>query len=70
MSIFYREITEFDKANEDWVNFVERMALFFEANGIEEETKKKILLFNVGAQTYKLQVYQCQANLQIKRFKN
>ena len=47
--------TKSDKANEDWVNYVERMTLFFEANGIEEETKRKvILLSSVGAQTYKL----------------
>ena len=51
--MFYGKITEFDKISEDWVSYVERMTLFFEANGIEEETKT-ILLSSVGAQTYKL----------------
>ena len=50
-----RKITKFDKANEDWVSYVERMALFFEANRTEKEMKKKaILLFNVGLLSYKL----------------
>ena len=40
MSMFYGKITEFGKVSEDWVSYVERMILFFEANGIEEETKK------------------------------
>ena len=35
------KITKFDKANEDWVSYVERMALFFEANRTEKEMKKK-----------------------------
>ena len=38
--MFYGKITEFGKVSEDWVSYVERMILFFEANGIEEETKK------------------------------
>ena len=38
--MFYGKITEFDKISEDWVSYVERMTLFFEANGIEEETNK------------------------------
>ena len=41
--MFYRKITEFDKPNEDWVSYVKRMTLFFEANGTEEGTKKKRL---------------------------
>ena len=40
MAMFYGKITEFDKISEDWVSYVERMTLFFEANGIEEETNK------------------------------
>ena len=55
MSTFYGKITEFDKANEHWLHYVVWMTLFFEANKIEEEMKKKaILLSSVGAQTYKL----------------
>ena len=38
--MFYGKITEFGKVIEDWVSYVERMILFFEANEIEEETKK------------------------------
>ena len=52
MSLFYGKITEFDKVSEDWVSYVERMKLFFEANGIEKKKQKKlILLLSVGAQT-------------------
>ena len=39
MSMFYGKITEFDKANEDQVSYVERMTLFFKAKGIQEKTK-------------------------------
>ena len=55
MSIFYQNITEFDKANEDLVSSVKIMTVFFEADGNEEETKKKaILLSSVWTHTYKL----------------
>ena len=42
ISLFYGKITEFDKANEDWVSYVERMTffLFFEAKGIGEQLEK------------------------------
>ena len=53
--MFYGKITGFDKTNEDWVSYVERMTLFFEANRIGEGTEKEvILLLSVGAQTSKL----------------
>ena len=39
--MLYGKITEFNKANEDWVNYVKRMTMFFEGNRIEEEMKKK-----------------------------
>ena len=45
--MFYGKITEFDKASEDWVGYVERMTLFFEANGIEEEMKKRLFCYRV-----------------------
>ena len=45
MSMFYEKITEFDKISEDWVSYVERMTLFFEANRIEEETNKDYSAF-------------------------
>ena len=51
--MFYGNTTEFDKANEDWVSYVEIMKLFFEANRIKDETQKKaiILPLSVGVQT-------------------
>ena len=53
--MFYGKTTKFDKANENWVSYVERMTLFFEGKGIEEETKKKtILLSSVETQMLKL----------------
>ena len=54
MPMFCGKITEFDKSNEDWVSYVERVTLFFETNGIEGKRKKGYLLSSVGVQTYKL----------------
>ena len=51
----YGKINEFEKDKEDWICYVERIILFFEANEIQEESKKKaILLSSVGAETYKV----------------
>ena len=47
MSMLYEKITEFDKGNEDWVSHAEKVKLFFEANGIEEETKKRLFYYRV-----------------------
>ena len=44
MSMFYGMTTEFGKAKEDWVSYVERMRLFFEVHRIEKETKKDYLV--------------------------
>ena len=49
--MFCGKITEFDKSNEDWVSYVERVTLFFETNGIEGKRKKGYLLSSVGVQT-------------------
>ena len=46
MSMFYQNITEFDKANEDLVSSVKIMTVFFEADENEEETKKKAILLS------------------------
>ena len=53
--MFYLKTTEFDKASEGWTSYFERVTLFFEANRIEEETKKKAILRSiVREQMYKL----------------
>ena len=51
----YRKISEHEKDKEDWVCYIERIMLFFEANKIEEDSKKSaILLSSVGAEMYKV----------------
>ena len=45
--MFYGKVTEFDKANEDWVSYAKRMTLFFEVNGTEEEMKEKLFCYRV-----------------------
>ena len=51
----YGKINEYEKDKEDWICYIERIILFFEANEIQEESKKKaILLSSVGAETYKV----------------
>ena len=64
MSMLYEKITEFDKGNEDWVSHAEKVKLFFEANGIEEETKKRLFYYRVLGckRTSYWKAYQCQAN--------
>ena len=44
---------EFDDS-QDWVEFVERLEQYFEANGIEDAKKHAILLTLCGAKTYSL----------------
>ena len=51
----YGKVDEYEREREDWVSYIERIMLFFEANEIEEDSKKKaILLSSVGAGTYKV----------------
>ena len=51
----YGKINEYENDKEDWICYVERIILFFEANEIQEESKKKaILLSSVGPETYKV----------------
>ena len=46
----YKKISDCEKDKKDWVCYIEKFMLFFEANKIEEDSKKKtILLSNVGA---------------------
>ena len=70
MSMFNGKITEINKFSKNWVSYVERMTLFFEANGIDEETKKGYFTMSVRAQTYKLLKSLSVPNRQIIRFKN
>ena len=46
---------EFEDTADDWIEYIERLEHFFDANGIAEEAKKKsILLSSCGSKTYKL----------------
>jgi len=49
------KIGEFDPSQETWAMYVERLELYFIANGIEDAGKKRAVLLTVsGASTYKL----------------
>ena len=48
----YGRINEFEAHNEDWETYVERVEMFFDANGIENDKHVAILLSCVGAKTY------------------
>ena len=51
----YIKISEYEKDKEDWVCYIKRIMLFFEANEIEEDSKKRaILLSSVGQKSIKL----------------
>ena len=51
----YKKISEYEKDRENWVCYIERIMLFFEANEIEEHSKKRaLLLSSVGAEMYKV----------------
>ena len=55
MAAVFGKVGEFDEAKEDWPQYVERLGHFFEANGIEEEGKKRsIFLTVVGPTVFKL----------------
>ena len=49
------QLYPFDSAVEDWKTFIERAELYFAANGITEEEKKRgVLLSSCGPTTYTL----------------
>ena len=51
----YGRIEEFDSLNEDWSRYAERLGHYFVANDMENDEKKRTVLFTVvGATTYKL----------------
>ena len=46
---------EFEYTADNWIEYIERLEHFFDANGIAEKAKKKsILLSSCGNKTYKL----------------
>ena len=48
-------IGEFTPSQESWAEYIERLELYFVANDIVEEVKKKAILLNAcGTATYKL----------------
>lgn len=49
------KVSAFDPRQEDWVDYVERLELYFLANDITDEVKKRAILLNaVGPATYRL----------------
>ena len=41
-------VTAFDPAVEEWMEYVERLSHYFEANDITSEGKKRAILLNAG----------------------
>ena len=51
----YGKLKEFDSTRENWINYVERLELFFTANDIDDATKKKAIFLSAsGSETYAL----------------
>ena len=47
------KVGEFNRHEDSWENYVERLEFFFTANGIENANKKQaVLLSSCGANTY------------------
>ena len=56
MAATFGKLEEFDTATgEDWIQYVERMEYYFQANGITEaDTKRAVLISAMGGKAYKL----------------
>ena len=56
MAMMFGKLEEFDMATrKDWIQYIERMEYFFQANKITEgDTKKAILINAMGEKAYKL----------------
>lgn len=55
MAVVYGKVGEFDRAKEDWLQYVEQLGHLFEANRIEDEGKKRSsFLMVVGPTVFKL----------------
>ena len=54
MATLFGHVGEFDDNKEEWIQYVERLHHFYEANGITENDRKRaILLTTIGPLTYK-----------------
>ena len=54
MATTHGSVGEFDNTEEDWETYVERVDLYFTANGITDAAKKRAILLSVcGAKTYR-----------------
>ena len=56
MSATFGKLEEFDTAiGEDWIQYIERMEYYFQANKItENKTKRAVLISAMGGKAYKL----------------
>ena len=51
----YGKLSEYDSSKEDWQSYIERLELYFTANDIDDEEKRKaILLTSCGIECYHL----------------
>ena len=51
----YGKLSEYDSSKEDWQSYIERLELYFTANDIDDEEKRKaILLTSHGIECYHL----------------
>ena len=44
----HRKVSTFDSNQEDWIDYVECLELYFVANGIEDPAKKRAILLNAA----------------------
>ena len=56
MAAMFGKLEEFDTATgEDWIQYIERMEYYFQANKITEgNTKRAVLISDMGGKAYKL----------------
>ena len=55
MAVFHGTISEFDRNQEDWTVYSERLQNYFVANDIDNDEKKRAILLSVcGSSTYRL----------------
>ena len=51
----YRKLSEYDSSKEDWQSYIERLELYFTANDIDDDEKRKaILLTSSSIECYRL----------------
>ena len=56
MAVMFGKLEEFDTTtNEDWIQYIERMEYYFQANRIiDENTKRAVLISAMGGKAYKV----------------